>query len=201
MIETNTLLDVANSALLAIGDRTISALNDKDDKTSMQVSSIFRQVIMDIQGAANAPWRELYTTTRLILHDAAPCYGEWVFNKPTNCMVLVSVGNGRGRQDELVARCEGRFIYIDCSTLSSTNNVLCRYSKLSLDPAEWGADLRGCVISLLSARLAGVLTATPTASQALEKAFWEGEFVRRTGNAIVSTEGQNAYWRGHYVGV
>lgn len=194
MLETNTLLDVANSALILAGDRAIEKLNDTSDKTSMQVSALLRQAILDVESAATRPWRELYVSKNLVLREDDPVYDEWVFNKPTDCLCVIRVGNG-AHKSELDYREEGNLIYIPASAFPGAKNtgIRCCYSKLSLDPQEWGADLRGCVIALLTARLAGVLSATPAISQNLENAFWQGEFVRRTGNSIVNTEGRNSY--------
>lgn len=194
MTDTNTLLDVANSALIMAGDRAIEKLNDTTDKTSMQVSALMRQTILDVENAANRPWRELYVSKTLVLREDAPVYGEWVFNKPTDCLCVIRVGDG-SHESDLDYREEGNLIYVPVRLFPNAKKtgIRCCYSRCSFDPQEWGADLRGCVISLLTARLSGVLSATPAISQNLENAFWQGEFVRRTGNSIVNTEGRNSY--------
>ena len=202
MIETNTLLDVANAALMAAGDRFIETLGDKSDKTSMQVASLIRQAVVDVESASANPWRELYKVEALVPRVDVPFCGEWVFNKPTDCLNVVGVC-ANGTFSELDYREEGREIYVPTRLFhfrpdGNVPAVLCKYTRLSLDPGEWSGDLRGCVIGLLTARLIGVLSANPTASQALEKAFWEGEFQRRTGNRIVCTEGRGEYWKGRH---
>lgn len=201
MLNSNTLLDVVNSALLAAGDRCVEALDDANDKTSMQASALVRQAVMDVQAQSSRPWRELWTVKKLVLREQDPLWGEWCFNKPTDCLSVVAVGT-ESRDTELHFREEGNMIWIPveflCPRAAREGAVLCRYSRLSMEPSEWGADLRGCVISLLTARLSGVLSATPAVAQNLEEKFWKEEFVRRTANSIVNTEGAEGYAKGRH---
>ena len=195
MTEENTLLDIANAALLSVGDRMVSALNDTGDQTSMKVSLLMRQVILDVESASALPWKELYTVKPLVLREKEPFCGSWVYNKPTDCLCMISVGS-RDMQEKLVWHEEGNLIYIDSHAITPEKQVLCRYSKKSFDPQEWGSDLRGCVVSLLAARAAGAIMANPTVSQNMEREFWQNEFVRRTGNAVVNTECESTYPQG-----
>lgn len=198
MFDSNTLLGIANAALVGIGERTIDALGDPQDKLSMQADMLLQQVILDIEGVACCPWKELLETKKLVLAEAEQKLGSWYFNKPTDllCAVEVISDNGVSRFD---FKEEGRYIIVPASACSK-NNAWIKYIRKSFDPGEWSSELRGCVIALLSARMMGVVSSDGMKALNLEQAFWKGEYVRRMENRILCTDAVEQYPRGEYPG-
>lgn len=181
MFEANSLVDIANAALSACGSRSIETLADNNDERSMQVSFLLRQVILDVEGTASRPWKELLTVQKLVLKEPEPVVGEWCYNCPTDSLAVVALANSGGWR-ERGFREEGGLIY------TRQPMTHCKYIRQSFTPSEWSHDLRGCVISLLSARLYGVVSKSPDKSYQMEQAFWANEFIRRIENKIVAAD-------------
>lgn len=203
MLDANTLLGIANAALVGVGDRTIDSLGDKDDRLSMQADMLLRQVVLDIQGVPSKPWKELLETKKLVLAEESPKLGEWYFNKPTDLLVAVEALGDYGG-DKFSFREEGKYIIVPCTSVAAAsvkNGVYLKYIRYSFNPGEWSSELRGCVISLLTARMLGVVSSDAVRAMNLENAFWSGEFVRRTENRILNTDAVEQYPRGDYEGV
>lgn len=200
MFDSNTLLGIVNASLVGIGERTIDALGDANDKLSVQAGMLIRQVILDIESAPCKPWKELYEVRELVLAEENKKCGEWYFNKPTDCLIPVEVIQSDMR-NKFSFREEGRFIIVPVCELVGNKDVHLKYVRESFDPAEWGNELRGCVISLFSARMIGVCSSDPMKSANMENAFWNGEFRRRSENRILNTDAVEQYPRGIYNGV
>jgi len=181
MFEANTLVDIANAALSACGSRPIEKLEDSNDERSMQVSFLLRQAILDIEGAAARPWKELLTVRKLVLKEPEPVVGEWCYNCPTDSLAVVALAGKDGWRMRGF-REEGGMLY---TRILMTH---CKFIRQSFVPAEWSHDLRGCVISLLTARLYGVVSKSPDKSFQMEQGFWANEFLRRIENKIVAAD-------------
>lgn len=199
MFEANTLLDIANTALIGIGERPIDALEDKQDKLSMQATMLLRQAILDVQGVPSKPWKELYEVKKLVLAEEEPKLGEWYFNKPTDLLCAVEMLSDYS-EVRFEFREEGRYLIVPANVINGKKGVWLKYVRSSFDPGEWSSELRGCVIALFSARMMGVVSSDGMKALNLEHAFWKGEFVRRTENRILTTEAVEQYPRGCYPG-
>lgn len=191
MFEANSLVDIANAALSACGARAIEKLEDNNDERSMQVSYLMRQAILDVEGTASRPWKELLSVSKIVLKEPEPVVGEWCYNCPSDSLMVVAMADNGG-WFERGFREEGGVIY------SRKKLTYCKCVRQSFKPAEWSHDLRGCVIALLTARLYGVVSKSPDKSIQMEQAFWKDEFVRRIENKIVAADSSDEQTPSHY---
>lgn len=151
-----TELDVANSALIKIGEKTLSDLNGVD----MVTSAINAQLpLKRDQLLRMYQWN--FATTRVVLSSAdgsSPAFGfVRRFAVPADMLRLIGVYTstdavGGYHTTQAVHRVEGQFIYTDEISLNL------HYIKQVTDPDEWDAAFRETFSWFLAAELSFYLS-------------------------------------------
>lgn len=174
--ENKSLTEIANSALVEIGETPIYDIADTNDGRATMVRVLMKQVVREIQVHHTACWDELLCDENLTLREHGDGIGdaELRYNVPLN---LLSV---HGLFDENGGSVDWRMIGGVLCTTRPAKRI--RFVKLSMNPDEWSAELRSCVIELLAARLVAAIVKDFTTSKQLVATFWQIDFPRLTLN-------------------
>lgn len=176
----DTLTGICNSALAMIGDnRFISDIEDSNNPLCVTFQTVLYQVCREVQAHEYGVWDELETDVDLVLRrqtEAGGAFnGVFQYNLPLHMIAPVECYiSGRGR---IPYEISGG--YLHCR---ESSGVRLRYIKFSLNPSEWGVELRTCVIKLLAARLVASIVKDYSSSQKLEQQFWSYDYVHWAGN-------------------
>lgn len=137
----NTLTDIANQALVNIGyGSSISNIETNADPAS-KVRIVLDGVIESVQ--REFWWQELIVETELLADAVTRSDNLKQYSLPNNYLRLFAVNTN------CPYRVEGRKI------LSSEEAPLkIRYLKLSENVGEWSSELKECIYTLLSSRIA-----------------------------------------------
>lgn len=185
--KNDTLTGICNSALAMIGETRFIAdieADSKSDKLCEVLRQVLQQVCMEIQAHEFAVWDELETDEVLVLRretKAAGVFnGRYQYNlpihmvAPIDCYYVDSLGVSRRVPYEI------RSGYLH--TKINPPDLRLRYIKFSFDPAEWGTELRACIIRLLAARCVAAIVKDYSAAQKLEQQFWTYDYAHWAGN-------------------
>lgn len=195
--DNTSLTEIANAALVQIGNSPIETLTDDNDGNAKICRIMLRQCIAEVEGHASACWDELLTVRELELrHD----HGEnqrghgFEFNLPQDMLSVEDVYDEHGRQVDY--RIYGQYLY------TKQRAKMIRYIRFSDNPGEWSVELKNCVIALLSAKLLGGIVKDFSSSRTAVEQFWNMEFVRwaanRKGKAERSRRGDDGTLRRLY---
>lgn len=146
--EMNSLTDIANIALVMIKERTISNLNDDDEKENA-IRQLLPMVIYNVQNSTK--WQELLTHADLSLAEDKDFNGWYKYNLPAEFLQFEVITN-ENWQGDLEYKLEGGFVLV------KHDKATCKYYRKNLDPAKWSDELKECVATLLASRLATYLT-------------------------------------------
>lgn len=174
--ENRSLTEIANSALVQIGETPIYDISDTNDGRAGMVRVLLKQAVREIQVHHAAYWDELLVDENLTLREHGDGLGEDVFryNVPLNLLAI------HGLFDENGCSVDWRMVGGVLCTKRPAKQV--RYIRLSMNPDEWSAELRSCVIELLAARLVAAIVKDFTTSKKLVATFWQIDFPRLTLN-------------------
>lgn len=178
MNRNDTLTGICNSALAAIGHTSFIEDVEADDPVCATLRIILEQAVKEVQGHEYACWDELMREEKLVKRGrcASRVNKRMEYNLPLRMIAPAECflgGSGKRVRYEIVGG------YLVCN---EQKDVWLRYVAYSFNPAEWGTELKTCVIKLLSARaLAALVKDFSTAAQ-LEAQFWQNEFLLWAGN-------------------
>jgi len=185
LYENATLTEIANSALVQIGNAPIESIDDDNDGNAAICRVMLRQTIAEIESHPAVCWDELLTIRDLELRrdgGAGQRGSGFEYNLPLDVLSVEDVYDKHGRQ--LDYRIYGRYLY----TKVEAEKV--RYIRFSEEPAEWSVELRGCVIDLLAAKLVGGIIKDFDGATKAVNAFWQMTFYRWAGNRKNKAERQ-----------
>lgn len=180
MNENNTLTGICNSALAMIGDtRFIANIEDGNNPLCGTLRIVLYQVCREIQAHEFGVWDELEEDVELVLRQETEAGGvfdgRYQYNLPLHMIAPVECyKSGVGR---IPYEISGGFLHC-----KESDGVRLRYIKFSINPSEWGVELRTCVIKLLSARIVAAVAKDYSSAQKLEQQFWSFDYLHWAGN-------------------
>ena len=175
----DTLTGVCNSALAMVGEtRFIEDVESEDNDLSVILRMLAEQVCKEVQSHEFAVWDELIEDVELVKRrEDSETGGEFEgvreFNlpfqmiSPVECYTPEESGVRRRVPYEIYGG------YLHCRV---GGKVRLRYVRYSFNPAEWGTELRACVIKLLAARILAAIVKNFKDSQTMEQQFWTTDF-------------------------
>jgi len=141
--------DIANQALVRIGERVIMDINDSTAVTARKCKVVFEQSVREI-GASHA-WNGLKDRATLALLATAPAFGwDCQYQLPTNYLRLVKLNGVDVNNDE-----PGDFCEIEgTKLLTDETTAQIQYVKYSADTALYAPLFIKALVTLLASKLA-----------------------------------------------
>lgn len=171
-----------NEALLMIGSTPLDGTNGLNSTRGQTCEALFAGVVREVQSLI--PWAELVKTALLSPTGINGIRG-YQYNKPKDCLRVLSVNNKRRNED---FEEEGGFIFYKSGT--SEANLPCRYIRESLIPDEWSTELYAAIRKLLAARIMPSITKNTNAANTLEEQFWNVDRPRLMARHLNRTGGR-----------
>lgn len=178
-VENNeTLTGICNSALAMAGHTDFIDDIADDNPIAATCRMLVAQVAKEVQTHEFAAWDELISDVKLVLkgNNDTGITRRYAWNLPYEMLTPIECyeeDTGRPVRYEIY----GGYLYCDKS-----EDVWLRYSRYSMNPAEWSVELKTCVIKLLSARIIASLVKDYKGSQAMEQQFWNYDYPMWAGS-------------------
>lgn len=178
--ENLSLTELVNSALVGIGDAPIEDLFDDNNGKAKLCRMLVMQCIREVQSHQSGCWDELVDFERLT--PTADYMNENVksYNLPLNCLCVRFVKDENNMS--VPYKMFGRTI----KTPFRVDRIC--FVRFSDNPEEWSAELKSCVIALLSAKMLAAIAKNYKASREAVEAFWALEFPRWAGSRMNKSE-------------
>ena len=146
----NVLTDIANLALIEIGEDIITNI-DASTTPSTIVKAVIYQTIREVQKLID--WPELRVikslNRRAVMRDETYYY----YNLPSNFLDFIEAD-------------ECKYYFLEAGFVASNSDALeITYKKYTDNPAEWSADMTELIYRKLAEKISPVLTENPQITQ------------------------------------
>lgn len=138
--------DIANEALLKIGERRIVSIEDSTDKSAVLINEIWETTVKQVSSIL--PWKCFTNRATLAVSAATPAFGwDYKFVLPTDCLRVLYV-NGYSDPSPSYFAMEG------CYLLSNSDTAQLVYTAYEEDPTKYSAHFIECLSVYLASKLA-----------------------------------------------
>lgn len=142
-----TKLDIANNALIRIGDKTIESF-DNTDKNTVLINQVFKQVLSEV--LREYIWNCATARASLVPNAISPPFGyTYAYDLPIDYIRLIQVYDANGRFDQNIDWC------------IEDNKILCnepvmniRYIKYMEDTLQFDSLCTSALINKLAQKIA-----------------------------------------------
>jgi len=166
MADSKTQL--ANLALLRIGETAITDINDTTNDAARQCKRLLKTVIKEV--GRTHKWNCLKTRSQLAANTTAPAFGwDYSYTLPVLCLQLVTL-NGYSIDEAYIQskfEIEGRDILTDAKECKIT------YIAYTDDVTKFDSHFDRCVVALLSSYLASIIAGEDSLAVTLRREYEE----------------------------